>query len=244
MPNPDDGLTQQQGLQLIFEQTSARNLLGYGTRALRNSAFHDTTADPVMTMLSIGVEKLLKTGIGLSQVLSTRRWPDRDTMQNTYRHNLVTMDELLRAELGANIGRATHAFYVQQGLDSVETDPVWRPLLEALNRYGSMGRFYYLDALAESPQSEEPPSVFWDRAERAAIASDPDLTRLFHLAANEADAWHAFSTALNAKLAGSVERWWAALAMAGKQGVLGERGVLWGLDVGIDMVGTQVRSAD
>ena len=56
----NDGLSQSQALALIAETTSARNLLGYGIRALRQSEFLETTIDPVMTMLSIGVEKLQK----------------------------------------------------------------------------------------------------------------------------------------------------------------------------------------
>lgn len=162
-------------------------------------------------------------------------------MQNTYRHNLVSMDQALRMSIRSNLSRATHSSYVEAGLDSVDADPVWEPLLATLNRYGAMGRFYYLDALAESPQAEEPPSAYWDLAERAAIDSEVELTALFHRAAKVNEEWRIFVAALNSRIADSLENWWAAIVMAAKQGVLGERGVLWGFDVGIDMVGTQVR---
>ena len=54
----DDELTMQQSLNLEQESDSAKHLLSYGVRTLRTAAFIETTRDPIMTMLSIGVEKL------------------------------------------------------------------------------------------------------------------------------------------------------------------------------------------
>ena len=66
VPNPhDDDLSVLQGLNFLQESDSAKHLLAYGIRALRTAAFIETTRDPIMTMLSIGVEKMLKIGLGL-----------------------------------------------------------------------------------------------------------------------------------------------------------------------------------
>lgn len=58
-------LDRQQGFALISEMTSTRNLLAYGIRVIRTGAFIETTRDPILTMLSIGVEKLYKLTLGL-----------------------------------------------------------------------------------------------------------------------------------------------------------------------------------
>jgi hypothetical protein len=52
----DDELSQFQEINLIQESDSAKHLLVYGTHALRAAAFIEPARDPIMTMLSIGVE--------------------------------------------------------------------------------------------------------------------------------------------------------------------------------------------
>lgn len=90
----DDGLTVPQGLQLIQESDSAKHLLAYGLRALRTAAFIETTRDPIMTMLSIGVEKMLKLGLGLNHLAATRCWLPLVVLKNEYRHDLLKMEGL------------------------------------------------------------------------------------------------------------------------------------------------------
>ena len=92
MGNPyEDDLTMLQGIQLIQESDSAKHLLAYGIRALRTAAFIETTRDPIMTMLSIGVEKALKLGLGLNHLAATRSWLPLAVLKNDYRHDLIKM---------------------------------------------------------------------------------------------------------------------------------------------------------
>lgn len=241
MPNPyDDDLSTLQGLNLIQESDSAKHLLAYGVRALRTAAFVETTRDPIMTMLSIGVEKMLKLGLGLNHIAETRAWLPLNVLKNEYRHNIVKMEALLRAAIRDNVGRATHRFWVDEALAAVENDPVWPPLVAALNRYGQEGRFYYLDALAENPQREDSPQVFWDGAERVALENEPELEALFHRMIADYSFSDGFYRRLNARMADSVQRYWDLVAMAGVQGVLGDRGKGWGHDfknIGRQIVG-------
>lgn len=226
-----DDLTPHQGLLLIQESDSAKNLLAYGLRALRQAAFHDTTRDPVMTMLSIGTEKLLKVSLGLLHVAETGRWLSRATLRNEYRHNLVSMEPLLRETIRSRLALATHQPPVHGLLERVDSDPVWPTLVAALNRYGQQGRFYYLDALAEDPQPEEPPAAFWDVVDRTAMDNDPALKGLFHASISDFALADEFNAALNAAAADSLRQWWELVAMAGKQGVFGQRGRGWGHDI-------------
>lgn len=234
----DDELTMQQGLNLEQESDSAKHLLAYGVRTLRTAAFIETTRDPIMTMLSIGIEKLLKLSLGLLHVEDNRQWLPLEVLKNEYRHDLIKMERLLREAIQERADRATHRYYVDQALTTVENDPVWPPLIAALNRYGKEGRFYYLDALAENPQREESPQSYWDVAERAALEAEPGLNSLFSRMMSDFSLSDEFYQRLNARVADSLQKWWNLVAMAAVQGVLGERGKAWGH--GIKAVGRQI----
>jgi hypothetical protein len=233
----DDELTMQQSLNLEQESDSAKHLLAYGVRTLRTAAFIETTRDPIMTMLSIGVEKLLKLSLGLLYVEDNRQWLPLEVLKNEYRHDLIKMERLLREAIQERADRATHRYYVDQALTAVKNDTVWPPLIAALNRYGKEGRFYYLDALAENPQREESPQSYWDEAERAALQVEPELNNLFSRMISDFSLSDEFYQRLNARVADSLEKWWNLVAMAAVQGVLGERGKAWGH--GIKAVGRQ-----
>ena len=241
MAQIQDGLSQQQAFALIFETTSARNLLGYGIRALRNSAFLETTADPIMTMLSIGSEKLLKMTLGLIHVADNRAWPPRSQFKDVWKHDLVIMNRELLLALRTRLPLATHRAVVEPRLVAVEGDLVWEPLVATLSRYGQSGRFYHLDALAESPQAADRPEAYWNQAEQVALKADSELEALFHASVNDAALFDEFTRKLNERMADSVQRWWELVALAGKHGMLGERGGGWGFDVEPGMVGRQVR---
>lgn len=238
-----DGLNQTQAFALIFETTSSRNLLGHGLWSLRNARFWETTRDPILTMLSIGVEKLLKMSLGLSHVAVNGEWPPVSYFQFTLRHNIERMHESLFADIRGRLGEATHAAYLEAQLIEVEEDPVLPLLMAALSRYGQSGRFYYLDELALSPQTGQDPSEMWSEAENVALSRDPGLSERFHAAIKHVDpnVFDVFVQELEAHLAGSLERWWDFVALAGKHGVLGERGKGWGHDVDKSMVGRQMR---
>lgn len=233
-----DDLTTLQGLQLIQESDSAKHLLAYGIRALRTAAFIETTRDPIMTMLSIGVEKTLKLGLGLNHLAETRRWLPLAVLKNDYRHDLIKMEGMLRDAIRQNIGRGTHQYYVRVALEAVDTDPVWRSLVTALNRYGREGRFYFLDALADNPQREESPQSFWDATERVALENEVELNDLFHRMISDYSLSDEFSQRLNERIADSLQRFWDLVAMAGVQGVLGDRGKGWGHD--FKLIGRQI----
>jgi len=226
----DDDVSHLQETNLLQESDSAKHLIAYGIRTLRTTAFIETTRDPIMTMLSIGIEKMLKLALGLLYVEANRVWLPAAVLKNEYRHDLVKMESLLRAEIHSNIGRATHAPYVTQALSLIDDDPVWPALVSALNRYGKEGRFYYLDALAENPQPEDSPASFWDAAERIALDHDAELTDLRRRMLDDFSLSDEFYRSLNGGLASSLQNFWDLVTMAGIQGVLGARGEVWGHD--------------
>ena len=236
-----DDLSRTQGFALIAEMDSARNLLAYGTRVIRTAQFIETTRDPILTMLSIGVEKLLKMALGLTILNETGSWPSRTVMQNEFRHGSQRMDGALRAKLRLGIGGRDGTPYITGILQAVEDDPIWPAMLATLDMYGRSGRFYNLDLLGEARQSTESPTAFWNDLEQAVLASDPELRAQMNAAMNGGsnDDWEAFYSAVNNAIADSVYRWWEMIAILGRHGVLGETGTTFGWEVHPTAVGRQ-----
>lgn len=230
-------LDRQQGFALLAEMTSTRNLLAYGIRVVRTGGFIDTTRDPILTMLSIGVEKLYKLTLGLIALDRDRRWPTKSEMQKQG-HKLVPMHATVMSELRART--ANKSQYVRGLLAEVENDPVVVPAIEALDMYGRMGRFYYLDELGDAPQSVNPDDL-WQNIEQAALA-DRAVASLYQQAminAGDNDAWDKFIRALHERIARAVERIWVAIAVCGRNHALGETGGTFGFEVHPDAVGRQ-----
>ncbi|GAA1868718.1 hypothetical protein [Myceligenerans crystallogenes] len=230
-------LDRQQGFALLAEMTSTRNLLAYGIRVVRTGAFIDTTRDPILTMLSIGVEKLYKLTLGLIALDCDHRWPTKSEMQKQG-HKLVSMHVAVMNEL--RVRTANKSQYVRELLAEVDNDPVVAPIIEALDMYGRMGRFYYLDELGDAPQPVSPGDA-WQNIEQAALA-DPAVATLYEQAVKDVgdnEAWEKFIRALHGRIATAVERIWVAIAVCGRNHALGETGETFGFEVHPDAVGRQ-----
>lgn len=230
-------LDRQQGFVLIAEMTSTRNLLAYGIRVVRTGAFIETTRDPILTMLSIGVEKLDKLTLGLIALDRDHKWPNTAAMK-VWGHKLVPMHQAIMDELRNCTAGKSH--YVRGLLAEVDADPVVLPVIEALDMYGRMGRFDYLDQLGDDPQPVSPDGA-WQKIESAAL-TDPDVAALHrraidHVGDNEM--WEVFIGGLNERIATSVERVWIMIAVCGRNHVIGETGGAFGFEVHPDAVGRQ-----
>ncbi len=217
--------------------TSTRNLLSYGIRAFRTATFIENTRDPILTMLSIGVEKLYKLTLGLLTLQRDGSWPKAAKMKE-WGHSLIPMHRAIMDELRSRT--ATRSEYLRGLVAQVDTDPVVPALIEALDLYGRMGRFYYLDLLGDDPQPVSPDEA-WQKIERIALA-DPDVSVLYQRAVgqvNDNTAWDVAHRALNERIATSAERVWLMIAVCGRNRALGETGQLFGFEVHPDAVGHQ-----
>ncbi|KQQ19990.1 hypothetical protein ASF48_13930 [Rathayibacter sp. Leaf299] len=234
-----EGLNQRQAIALIEEMDSAKHLLAYGERTVRSAAFADTTRDPILTMLSIGVEKLLKVAVGLVALDESGAWPTQTVMKREFGHGVVKLDGLLREKLRAGIGDKSS--YAQGWFAKVETDPVWPILLDALDAYGRSGRFYNLDLLADEPQSWDSPSAQWTLVENCAIDASPELQALRDAGfAGDMAAFNRLTRGTNTAIADSLHRWWEAIAVLGRHGLMGEHNKAFGFEVHPNAVGRQI----
>ncbi len=230
-------LDRQQRFALIAEMTSTRNLLAYGIRVIRSGAFIDTTRDPILTMLSIGVEKLYKLTLGLISLDRDHKWPTKAEMK-ARGHQLVPMHQAVMNELRART--ASKSQYVRELLAEVDADPVLVPIVDALDMYGRMGRFYYLDQLGDASQQVSPDDA-WQDIEQAALA-DPSVATLYQRAienVGDNEAWDRFIRALHERIAIALERIWITIAICGRNHALGETGSTFGFEVHPDAVGRQ-----
>ncbi|SDL66135.1 hypothetical protein SAMN05216298_4683 [Glycomyces sambucus] len=230
-------LNQKQTIALLQEMTSTRNLLAYGIRVVRTGAFVETTRDPILTMLSIGVEKLYKLTLGLIALDVNQQWPSAAVMRD-HGHKLGDMHQKVIAELRERTRSKSQ--YVRGLLAEVEADPVVIPVIEALDMYGRRGRFYYLDQLGESPQPVSPDEA-WQRIELAAL-TDPDVAALYSRAnatIGNNEVWNEFKAALNERIAVAVERIWIMIFRSGMNHALGETGTTFGFEIQPSAVGRQ-----
>lgn len=209
---------------------------------MRTAPFADTTRDPSLTMLSIGVEKLLKVSLGLAILDETGSWPNAQTMKSEFRHGLKLMDANLRTRLRDGVKGKEYEQYIAGLLRTLDDDPVWPAVLEALDCYGRSGRFYYLDILGDEPQRLEDPAWMWDEAENIAVESNVELAATRSRALDDPrdqGLWDSFIKALNNTIADSIHRWWEVTCVIGRHGVLGDDNKAFGFEAHPDSVGRQ-----
>ena len=238
MGNLVEGLESKQEIALLQEIESARNLLGYGVKAIREGAFLETTRDPILTMLSIGLEKLYKLAVGALVFTDSGAWPVKAIMKG-YGHELNELHEALFSVLGEKSQSSTE--FVRGLVAAVADAPVVPPLVDALDAYGRMGRFFYLDQLGDSPQTWKGPADAWSEIE-AAVLLDPELSEMRDQSfASLADSqlWQSVLDGINEGIATTVELLWDTVAACGKNNLMGRAGVVLGFEVHRSAVGRQ-----
>lgn len=207
-------------MALISEVDSAAALLSYGVATMRTArGTFNEMKDPVLTTLSIGLEKLFKLTIGLITLTDTGEWPTKTEMQSRLRHDVAGMHERVIAEL---CQRATPRPYVLELLETATADPVLDPMIALLSDYGRSGRFHYLDHLADGDTDRPNPDQLWRDAEDV-LMDDPEIVKLFNegLAAGTDDGWERFIHHSNNRLADCVSSLRGAVAASWAHGCAG-----------------------
>jgi hypothetical protein len=158
----------------------------------------------VFALLSIGAEKLLKLTVGITSIEETASWPSRDFMQKKMRHRIVLLDQTARQALRRRRNHGTAPGHMDHALAILDADVLLSSMLAALDRYGSEGRFFYLDTLADNPQPQPSPSEIWDQALHQVLSADPQT---LHMIANP-KTYAEGRQVMNNPIADSMQRWW------------------------------------
>jgi hypothetical protein len=218
----DDLLPIHMAAALSYEVDAAANLLARSVSLVREFRYVSLDADPLLACLAIGVEKVTKLTLGLASIEETGRWPDKSTMKGLFGHRVATLDRHCRDYVRDHLDRVPSAPYIRRLLASVETDDLLALVMTVLDRYGTQGRFYNLDALAETPQLEPAPRELWEDVERAVWkGNDGRLAKPGGPRFNEA------RLEINNRIADSIDGWWELYFRAWINGVMGPHARQW-----------------
>ncbi len=231
-------LDRNRELALLQEMESTRNLLAYGIDAIRRDVLFVNVREPILTLLSIGLEKLYKITLGIIALDRDNRWPSKPEMKK-HGHNLVSMHQIVMRELRRRATTASNS-YLQGLIAEAEDDSVLPSIIEALDAYGQQGRFYYLDELAGGSLRVSPEHT-WQAVETSA-QREPKLVALLDEAMRSnpgSEAWSRYMREVHERIAISVERLWLLIAQCGRNHLFGQTGDLFGSEIHPDSVGRQ-----
>lgn len=235
-------LSRADGFTLIQETTAVHNLLTYGVQLLCAPQPVEETRDPILAMLSIGMEKLYKVTLGLAALDTEGAWIPASKSRG-YSHGVKKLHEDVWNEIESRIGISPD--HVRNSVSSVNQDVVVPPLVAALDRYGLGGRFYHIDALGGDPQEKKSPVAYWDEVDDAARL-DSGVQSAFTAAManhNGTELWNDYHRIQRERIAWSIRRPWFAISVCAVNGVLGEAGRKIGRDLGPDMKNISPASA-
>ena len=203
------------GLAMIRECSDAASLFSRGLHATRAIRFDYDDAVVVMSLLALGAEKMLKLTIGLAHRDRGERWPSTADMRRIG-HRVREADRIARPLLDRYAGTAPG--FLDGVKFAVGNDRTVDEVLEALDRFGAAGRFYYLDLLAEDPQPGESPRMLWTSMTTAMALSDPALLADI----NSTERAHEGRRRLNEEVATALARWWDLYVAGWRTGVIGK----------------------
>ena len=202
-------------ITLDREANDAACLFSHGlaaTSRIRHD-YHDAVA--AMSLLALGAEKMLKLTIGIQRVCLTGVWPSKNYMRRIG-HRVERADRRARLLLDGNRGEA-HG-YVQELMAKVDADLTIAEVLKVLDRFGNEGRFYFLDALGEEPQTQTAPHFLWGGLMSSLIKVNPGLGSRM---ADPQD-WKQARPLLNQMVVTSLASWWEFYRAVWTTGVIGD----------------------
>ncbi|NMO57825.1 hypothetical protein HH310_42515 [Actinoplanes sp. TBRC 11911] len=203
-------------LALIRESNDAAALFSRGLEAMRTMRHDYTDAVAVMSLLALGAEKMLKLTIGLVRRDQGTGWPSKDYMRQDVGHRILKADRIARPLLDTYPGIVPGLLVeLKRQVNAGSVLPV---ALEALDRFGDAGRFYYLDVLASATQTQVAPQTLWSDMTTTIAESDPSL--LADLASVER--YDQGRQQLNDTMTAALTGWWDLYVAAWRTGAIGD----------------------
>ncbi len=211
------GLDTGKSFVLLAELDEATALTRVGLRTLRELRFVSEESAAVLTLLSIGSEKMLKATLGLAALDERNPWPSKGQMRD-WGHNLRSLNEAACDRYQAQVRRSTAPGFISQLLDQCHGDETLHLLLDMLTDWGLRARFHRLDDLAGAPQPGPSPQTMWEELESRVLDTEPTL--IARLA--EVDGYDPARRRVNAIISESFRLWWQLHTRAWMTGIIGK----------------------
>lgn len=216
-----DNLKAGHGFALIFEAASAQNFLREGIAGLRASHAADNSYETTLTVLSLGLQKVIKLSLGLIGVRDHGYWPDPASMMTSSADIYQGYANLAKY---ASDKQTQHHIPDYDGarFSNFDADPVWPLIVECLAYYESIAGFQHIDFLSEEDDEVRTrPNAYW-RIQGIVLGSN--LEHSDSIAAPFLPISGKDKERVNRAIADRVETWWSTLYDLWAEGLFGTRG--------------------
>lgn len=212
-------LSMRQGLALLEESGSVRNLMRSSIDAIRGMRHVPVDGDSVFTLGSIGVEKAMKVVLGCTAVENVGVWPAKSELRG-WGHDIEKLNARVLKAIDEGVERATTTGYTARLAEHVQRSTVIPLVFETFARYGRSGRFHHLDILAtDQPGELDQPSEYWERVELHVRETRPEFHEIPF--GNNA-ALDDYEKRLRGFIADELDAWWFCIHRLSVQGCFGE----------------------
>lgn len=201
-----------------WECEAARNLLQNAHQLQSVSVEPWSNIDSTLTLLTLGVEKTLKLALGCCHIRDRGEgWPSH---LSAYKHRSSQMQSALLTKVGKAAAQNPNAIEIAQVVKRIESDQLWQTTILVLDKYGSGGRFHYLDVLSQSPKREilGGPRESWLAVLSAAMEQ---VGVVFDHQAPDDE----IAGLTNRAVCDSILTWWESISRLGTLGAFGDIGV-------------------
>lgn len=221
-------ISMRQGLALLAEAGSVRNLMRDSIQAIRDLRYVHLGGDAVFTLGSIGAEKAMKVMLGCAAVESEGTWPSKSALKN-WGHDIEELNSRIDATINSGLAHATATGYADQLAHRIRASTVLPLMFATFARYGRSGRFHHLDILAtDEPGTFDDPASYWNRIELHVAETQSE----FHdVPYGDNAALDAYEARLRGFIADELDVWWFCLHRLGVQGCFGELGKKIGWEI-------------
>ena len=199
------------------EAQTARGFIQHGVIALTALDAGNDFRQLPMQLLSIGIERFLKTTIALAELEQSGLLP-RDLKK--HKHDLESLPPRLIGSIGKDSAYATKW---SADLSFLATDSELQRLLRALTVYGEQGRYFNLETILGSATPPKDPESVWCELEKVCLNAMPHWQAKLASPTNEFEGFYIdMATRLTATVQGcarALSRMWALgpLGQPGKQ---------------------------
>lgn len=221
-------LSTRQGLALLEESASVRNLLRGTIDAIREMRYVDDDGDSVFTLGSIGVEKAMKVILGCKALDNFGAWPTKSELKG-WGHDIEKLNARLTEAISAGVGLTAASGYSARLAEHVRQSTVVSLAFATFTRYGKSGRFHHLDILAtDQPGELDQSSGYWERVELHVRETTPELQ---DVPFGDNSALDDYEKRIRGIIADELDAWWFCVHRLGVQGCFGELGKKIGWEI-------------